>query len=536
MEKLKVTMASSVQENLGQKLFDGKTKTIYSMLDQPGLVYVIRKDSCQMSNNSEYIIPGSRRSSIDTAVRVYQQPTSTNHSVELAGIGHLVSSITGCVYEILREASIPTFYLAAHCHSSVFIARKCTMIPILWIIRRVADQNYVQRNPTVVKGHRFVPVLVEIYHKRNISSYRRASLNDGEENLESSRESLLDDDDLDNDEYLSSIWSYDQLLNAHFDIETLKITRTEIEYMYETACAVFDILEHIWLVKKNCQLIDLKLEFGITSTNTKEIVLANSFDIDSWHIERLNEKSTNESMKETLIWINNSLCDILQINFNLSSINQCDVRRKGSLQQKPEETSQKHRATSIDENYWLSQSMTSRCVIVCSTRLDIDQGQKLKTLLTELYKISSEVRLCSLSKSVQTITNFLSTYTHEHGRPTVFVTLGNLNNGLASCLASNTLHPVIHCFLGSNEQQRCIIDSNSFLSCESNSFLVVFTIQSALLNVVQLLAINDWKLWAKQRGRRLKDYLDLLLADQQLIMSNAKHRKQSISSGILTTT
>jgi hypothetical protein len=28
--------------------------------------------------------------------------------------------------------------------------------------------------------------------------------------------------------------------------------------------------------------------------------------------------------------------------------------------------------------------------------------------------------------------------------------------------------------------------------------------------------MNDWKLWTKQRGRRFKKYMDLIIADQQL--------------------
>ncbi|CAF2362369.1 unnamed protein product [Rotaria sp. Silwood2] len=296
-------MTSSTNDILGQKLFDGKTKTIYSMIDQPGLICIYRKDY-YLTSGGTLSIPGSRRTSVDSSVRFNQQQqqqhlyyNNTNNSnnsnlyIEMPGKGALTTSITACVYEILREASIPTFYVAPHRQPDMFIARKCTMIPILWIIRRLANETYVQRNPGIVNGHRFIPPIVEIYHKRHPLIYRRLTAANIDDSLDSSCESSLDEEDSDSDECLSSIWSYEQLLNAHFDVEDLKITQTEIEYMYETCCTIFDILEHIWMVKKNCQLIDLKIEFGITTTITKEIVVANTFDIETWHVLGIVHKS-----------------------------------------------------------------------------------------------------------------------------------------------------------------------------------------------------------------------------------------------------
>lgn len=542
-------MASSVHEILGQKLFDGRTKTIYSMIDQPGLICIFRKDFYQPAGMG-LSIPGSRRTSIDSAMRYLQQPpqqTNNNSNnttnMEIPGKGVLITSITTCVYEILREASIPTFYVAPHPQPTMFIARKCTMIPILWIVRRLASETYVRRNPSVISGHRFVPPIVEIYHKRHPLIYRRLTLSNLEENAESSRESLFDDDDSDTDECLSSIWSYDQLLNAQFDIEDLKITQTEIEYMYETCCTIFDILEHIWMVKKNCQLIDLKLEFGITTTTTKEIVLASAFDIEAWHILRPTDKnlsSGNDVMQENLIWINNALRDILDLNMNIPLSAKLVPRRRSLIQQKQQSTLDENdtdddpkKSNQIIPQYdhidihrdamslniyagVFSASTTNRCVIVCSSLRDIEHGQKLKINLNETYSIPCELRLCSIHKSAQTMSKFISNYSYEHCRPTVFVTLGNVNNGLAMFISSNSSYPVIHCSLSNPDQSNSFVDSNAFQSSDTSLFTVVFSLASVAQNVVQILAISDWKLWAKQRGKRLKTYLDLLVTDQQL--------------------
>ncbi|CAF0856968.1 unnamed protein product [Rotaria sordida] len=554
-------MTSSTNDILGQKLFDGKTKTIYSMIDQPGLICIYRKDYYQTSGRT-LNIPGSRRPSIDSSVRFNQQlqslynnnnnnSNSNNNSdsyIEIPGKGALITSITTCVYEILREASIPTFYVAPHRQSDMFIARKCTMIPILWIIRRLANETYIQRNPGIVNGHRFVPPVVEIYHKRHPLVYRRLPTGNIDDKLNSSCESLLDEDDSDSDECLSSIWSYEQLLNAHFDIENLKITQTEIEYMYETCCTIFDMLEHIWMVKKNCQLIDLKIEFGITTTITKEIVVANTFDIETWHILRPIQKTTvlgNDVLQENLIWINNALRDILNFNVNIPSSTKIGSRRQSFLQQKQEpilneaktDNGVKTSNSIVPEDDHIdihkdivslnlysasfSPSAASRCIIVCSSFQDIEQGQKIKITLHETYNIQCDIRLCSIYKSTQAILKFLSNYSYEHCRPTVFVTLGNINNGLAMCLSSNSQYPVIHCSLMSNEQQNNLLDINSYLSHDASMFTIVFTLLSAVQNVVQILAMNDWRLWTKQRGKRLKNYIDILIGDQQLTKTTA---------------
>jgi phosphoribosylaminoimidazole-succinocarboxamide synthase len=484
-------MASSSLHNiLGQKLFDGTTKTIYSIIDQPGLICIHRKDNYDPTG-SILTIPGTRRASIDNTFRFNnsQQNRSniSNFNTENTNKGILTTSITACVYEILREASIPTFYVASHPQPDMFIAKKCTMIPILWIIRRLANETYIKRNPDIVNGHRFIPPIIEIYYKRHSMIYRRF-----DDNIEFDRENQFDDYNYDSDECISSIWSYEQLLNTNINTENMKISHIDIEYMYEICCTIFDILEHVWMVKKNCQLIDLKIEFGITTTGTKEIVVANTYDVETWHILRSIEKiisNENDLIQENLIWINNSLRDILDLNINISL------------------------ETKIISNLPLT---TSRCIIICSSIHDIEYGQKIKINLNELYNIQCDIRLLSIYKSTQIILKFLSNYSYEHCRPTVFITLGNINNGLAICLSSNSQYPVIHCSYINEEKQNNLFDINSFISNDTSLFTIVFTLSSAIQNVIQILAMNDWKLWTKQRGRRFKKYMDLIIADQQL--------------------
>src|SRR5262249_49769429 len=143
------------------------------------------------SSDSIVSISGSRRSSFDSLYRSNNQQQDRNNvsnvNGEFTSKGILTTSITTCVYEILREASIPTFYVASHTQPDIFIAKKCTMIPILWIIRRIANETYVKRNPEILNGHRFIPPIIEIYYKRHPIVYKRATLGSLDENLESDR-------------------------------------------------------------------------------------------------------------------------------------------------------------------------------------------------------------------------------------------------------------------------------------------------------------------------------------------------------------
>ncbi|CAF0893359.1 unnamed protein product [Didymodactylos carnosus] len=315
------------------------------MIDQPGLVCILRKDayhySLPFTSTNENLTIRSRASSLTSVTSMTTKNSRKQSSVksycDIQGKGILTTSITTCVFEILRDAVIPTYYVAPHPQPDMFIARKCTMIPILWIIRRLANETYVKRYPGVQNGHRFTPPLVEIYYKRHPIIYKKPVLADLDTYIDTDgTESVIDDEDDEEDESCVIIWSYEQLLNAKLDIENMKITQTEIECMYETVCAVFDILEHVWLIKTNCQLIDLKIEFGITTT--KEIVVANVIDVETWHLMRndliqkqqqnitsntfstqsnnidSNDEDEIKHIKQNIIWINDCLRDILDMN------------------------------------------------------------------------------------------------------------------------------------------------------------------------------------------------------------------------------
>ena len=200
----------------GPRLAEGKTKVIHAHPDKPELVYMLHKDGITAGD-------GARRS-------------------ELPGKGELACRTTSNVFYLLEIEGVRTHYIGMVA-PNVNIVTRCTMVPLEVVMRRIATGSYLKRNPGVVEGARFDPVLVETFLK----------------------------DDARHDPMVT---------NA--EIQTMGLaTLAELDYLQATGRHVFAILEQAW-AKLDVTLVDCKIEFGRNSEG--DLQVADVIDNDSWRI------------------------------------------------------------------------------------------------------------------------------------------------------------------------------------------------------------------------------------------------------------
>jgi len=201
---------------LGPKLTEGKTKQIYAHPDDPALVILRHKDGITAGD-------GARRS-------------------ELPGKGALAGRTTANVFTLLGNAGIATHFVAAP-EPTLTVARRCTMLPLEVVTRRLATGSYVRRHPELAEGTRFEPPLVEYFLKDDAA--------------------------------------HDPLISAAELVASNHATADDVARMAAVARQVFLLLEQAWAAH-DVTLVDLKIEFG--RTDAGELLVADVIDNDSWRI------------------------------------------------------------------------------------------------------------------------------------------------------------------------------------------------------------------------------------------------------------
>lgn len=207
----------------GPLLTEGKTKRIYADLDDNMLVYMVNKDQITAGD-------GVRRS-------------------ELVGKSRWSTITTSNVFRLLNDAGIPTHFVR-RMDDVTLLVKRCTMLPIEHVQRRLATGSYLKRHSEISEGTRFDPVLIETFLK----------------------------DDARHDPQISSQ-----------DILDLDLaTQQEIEEMVEMGRRVFAVLEHAW-ANVNVTLVDLKIEFGRDPAGN--LLVADVIDNDSWRLWPAGDKT-----------------------------------------------------------------------------------------------------------------------------------------------------------------------------------------------------------------------------------------------------
>src|SRR3954447_24331051 len=184
------------QQRLGPKLVEGKTKIIYAHPDDPALAIMLHKDNISAGD-------GARRNTI-------------------AAKGALSGRTAANVFALLNRSSIVTHFVAAP-EPTVMIVRRCDMIPIAVVMRRIATGSYLKRHPETAEGTRFEPPLVEFFLK----------------------------DDARHDPQITAEEMADQSIASS----------TDAEQMITEGRRVFEVLERAW-AEQDVTLVDMKIEFG----------------------------------------------------------------------------------------------------------------------------------------------------------------------------------------------------------------------------------------------------------------------------------
>lgn len=234
---------------LGAKLAEGKTKIIYAHPDDASLVVLFHKDSITAAD-------GARRS-------------------ELVGKGAIAGRTTANVFALLDRVGLATHFVAAP-EPNLTVVRRCTMIPLEVVMRRLAAGSYLRRNPEVAAGQRFEPPLVEFFVKDDTA--------------------------------------HDPLISEVEIVTSNHATVAEVERMAALGRKVFAALEQAWAAQE-ITLVDLKLEFGRTSGG--ELLIADVIDNDSWRIwpGGQQERMLDKQLYRDAASVDTALLDDLQARY-----------------------------------------------------------------------------------------------------------------------------------------------------------------------------------------------------------------------------
>ena len=204
------------QPNFGPLLAEGKTKQLYAYPGDDTLAYMVSKDQITAGD-------GVRRN-------------------QLVGKSRWSTITTANVFHLLNEENLETAFVE-RVNDTTLLVRRCTMLPIEQVQRRIATGSYLKRHPEVSEGTRFDQVLVETFIKDDAN--------------------------------------HDPQITAEDIVKRGLATATEVDWMADQGRRVFETLEHAWAAL-HVTLVDLKIEFG--RDNRGNLLVADVIDNDSWRL------------------------------------------------------------------------------------------------------------------------------------------------------------------------------------------------------------------------------------------------------------
>lgn len=338
----------------GKLVIEGKTKEILELPKLPGCVLVQSKD------------------------RITAGDGERQH--DLAGKAAISTATTCKVFELLNVVGVKTHYVK-RASETAFVGKKCDMVPIEWVTRRVATGSFLKRNVGVKEGFRFNPPKQETFFK----------------------------DDANHDPQ----WSEEQLISNDLKVGGITIGKDEVDFMARTTVVVFEVLERAW-ASIDCALIDMKIEFGVSEG---ELMVADVIDSDSW---RLWPSGDKRLMKDK------------QVYRDLKTVTQEALEQVKS--------NFKWIAERLD---LLLPAPKALAVVLMGSPSDDEHCKKIAKTCRDLG-VPCQLRVTSAHKGTGETMAILAQY-EGSGVPTVFIAVAGRSNGLGPVLSGNTAYPVINC-------------------------------------------------------------------------------------------
>lgn len=419
------TVTEIASYKLGKLLIEGKTKQVYELPQHPDNVLLLNKD----------------RITAGDGVKAH----------DLSGKAAISNKTNAKVFEILNSVGVKTAFVKL-ASETAFISKKCDMVPIEWVTRRLATGSFLKRNEGVSEGFRFYPPKFETFYK--------------------------------DDENHDPQWSEEQIVSAKFTVNNLVIGQTEYDIMRKTSVLVFEILEKAWAFR-NCALIDMKIEFGVDTQGN--ILLADIIDSDSWRLWPAGDKR---------------LMVDKQVYRNLTTVSQADL-----------DTVKRNFEWVSEQLDHLTPKMDHLVVIVMGSPSDEEHCKTIKKHCQALG-LNVELRVTSAHKGTEETMKIISYY-ESLPQKIVFVAVAGRSNGLGPVLSGNTSYPVINCppvkMDNVDKDIWSSLNVPSGLGCGT-----VMYPEAAALNAAQILGLSNYIIWANLRVKQLNNYVSLRLADKKM--------------------
>ncbi|KAK6637000.1 hypothetical protein RUM43_010667 [Polyplax serrata] len=410
---------------VGKKIIEGKTKIVWELPDYPDFCLLESKD------------------------RITAGDGVKAHNLE--GKAEISNATNGKVFEILNSVGMKTAFVKS-AGPTAFISKKCEMVPIEWVTRRLATGSFLKRRPGVPEGFRFNPPLQETFFK--------------------------------DDENHDPQWTEEQIIAAKFKVNGLEIGQDEVDIMRRTTIVVFEILEKAWKTR-DCALIDMKIEFGVDAEGN--ILVADVIDSDSW---RLWPSGDKRLMKDK------------QVYRNLTTVTQEDLNTvKNNF---------KWISNQLEN---LTPVTDCLVVILMGSPSDTEHCKKIAKHCSDLG-LPVQLRVTSAHKGTSSTLNVVAQYEGTQQK-VVFIAVAGRSNGLGPVLSGNTSYPVINCppVRPDNVEQDIWSSVNvpSGLGCTT-----VLYPEAAALAAAQIHSLHDYIVWSKLRVKQLNNHNSLSLADKAM--------------------